>query len=26
MNWLYKRFAELTSEEIRTGNKKQAKS
>jgi len=26
MNWLYKRFAELTSEEIRGGNKKQAKS
>ena len=26
MNWLYRRFAELTSEEIRNGNKKQAKS
>jgi hypothetical protein len=26
MNWLYQRFAELTSEEIRNGNKKQAKS
>jgi uncharacterized protein YceK len=26
MNWLYRRFAELTSEEIRNVNKKQAKS